>query len=90
MIIEGEFYRIIPVNEYSNFYDLELLYEIKGKNPRKEYKNVGYGKTLESAIQSIIQYYLSNKFENEVITLKTYLDEYKEVSNKIREEICER
>lgn len=90
MIIEGEFYRIIPVNEYSNFYDLELLYEIKGKNPRKEYKNVGYGKTLESTIQSIIQYYLSKKFENEVITLKTYLDEYKEVSNKIREEICKR
>ena len=90
MIIEGEFYRIIPVNEYSNFYDLELLYEIKGKNPRKEYKNVGYGKTLESAIQSIIQYCLSKKFENEVITLKTYLDEYKEASNKIREEICKR
>lgn len=90
MIIEGEFYRIIPVNEYSNFYDLELLYEIKGKNPRKEYKNVGYGKTLESTIQAIIQYYLSKKFENEVITLKTYLDEYKEVSNKIREEICKR
>ena len=41
MEIVGDFYKLTPVNEHSTKFDLELLYEIGGKNPRKEFKNAG-------------------------------------------------
>lgn len=81
MIIQGDFFRIIPAGEHSIHFDLELLHKIKGKNPREEYKNAGYGMPLETAIKKCIQYALSQKFE--VLTLKEYLDEYKKMQKEI-------
>ena len=81
MVIQGEFFKITPVSEHSLHYDLELLYEVKGKNPRKEYKNAGYGMPLETAIRKCIQYALSQKFE--VLTLREYLDEYKKIQKDL-------
>ena len=49
MVIQGDFFRITPSSESSIHFDLELLYKIKGKNPREEYKNAGYGMPLETA-----------------------------------------
>ena len=86
MVIEGSFYKITPINEYSQFFDLELLYEIGGKNPRKEFKVASYGIVLEAAIQRIINFAVRNKLP-EVVTLKEYLDEYKKESNSIKSEL---
>lgn len=86
MIIEGDFYKIIPINDHSCMFDLELLYEIKGKNPRKEFKNAGYGMPLERVLNSIIQYAVHNKLP-EIVTLKEYFNAFKEESDSIRKEL---
>lgn len=81
MVIQGEFFQIIPINEHSTQFDLKLLYKIKGKNPREEYKDAGYGMPLEAAIKKCVQFAISNKFE--VMSLREYLDEYKQVLEEI-------
>ena len=81
MVIQGEFYQLIPVNEHSLLFDLKLLYKVKGKNPRDEYKDAGYGLSLESALKKCVQYAISNKFE--VLSLKEYLEEFRNMSNEI-------
>jgi hypothetical protein len=81
MIIQGEFFQIIPVNEHSLLFDLKLLYEIKGKNPRKEYKDAGYGLTLESAIKKCVQYAISKKYET--LSLKEYVEEFRATQKEI-------
>lgn len=81
MIIQGEFFQIIPVNEHSLLFDLKLLYEIKGKNPRKEYKDAGYGLTLESAIKKCVQYAISKKYET--LSLKEYVEEFRAIQKEI-------
>ena len=53
MVIEGSFYRMTPVNEHSTLFDLELLYDIKGKNPRQEFKLAGYGMPLMTCLRKI-------------------------------------
>ena len=85
MVIQGEFFRLTPVNEHSIQWDLELLYKIKGKNPRDEYKNAGYGMSLENAIKRCIQYALSQKLET--VSLKEYLEEYKQMQKKLELQI---
>ena len=81
MVIQGEFFQITPINEHSTQFDLKLLYKIKGKNPREEYKDAGYGMPLEAAIKKCVQFAINNKFE--VMSLREYLDEYKRVLEEI-------
>ena len=83
MVIEGDFYRITPVNEYSAFFDLELLHEIGGKNPRKEFKPVAYGLKLDHAINAVIRFAINNKYKDQVITLKDYVNEFKKQKENI-------
>ena len=84
MVIEGPFYRLTPIKNKSQHFDLELLCDIGGKNPRKEFKVVGYGFLLEAAVERCIHYAVRRKFEkDEVITLGRYLDEF----NKAKKEI---
>lgn len=80
-IIQGDFFQLIPVNEHSLQYDLKLLYKIGGKNPREEYKDAGYGLSLENAIKKCIQYAINQKFE--VLSLKEYLDEFKNIQKEL-------
>lgn len=86
MIIQEEDFRLIPVDEHSLLFDLELLYTInpKGKESRQEFKNAGYGFTLENAIKKIAQYRINSKHINEVISLKTFLTELKEEFKSIK------
>ena len=67
MIIQGDIYRLTPINEHSPKYDLELLYSIGGKNPREEFKVVAYGISMESAFERIIHYAINKKFGEEFI-----------------------
>ena len=62
MVIEGPFYRLTPISESSPRFDLELLYDIGGKNPRKEFKVEGYGYPLEAAIERCRHYAVRKKF----------------------------
>ena len=62
MIIEGSFYRITPVDECSNLYDLEFLYEVGGKNPHSEFKVAGYGMPFLTVLKSIVRRSLNNKY----------------------------
>ena len=85
MIIEGSFFRLTPVTEASPMFDLELLYDIGGKNPRKEFKVEGYGYPIEDAIERCCRYAVSKKFsKDEIITLKQYIDEFKKSTKDIR------
>ena len=85
MVIQGEFFQLTPVNEHSLQWDLKLLYKIGGKNPREEYKDAGYGLTLENAIRKCIQYALNQRFE--VLSLKEYLDEFKKLQEEIKSQL---
>ena len=87
MIIQGEFYRLTPINEHSPQYDLELLHNIGGKNPRQEFKVVAYGVSLERALESTILFATNKKLGEEVVSLKEFLNVYKEESSKIRREL---
>lgn len=81
MVIQGEFFQLTPVSEHSLLWDLKLLYKVGGKNPREEYKEAGYGLTLDTAIKKCINYALNQKFD--VLSLKEYLDEFRNLQNEI-------
>lgn len=81
MVIQGEFFQLTPVSEHSLLWDLKLLYKVGGKNPREEYKEAGYGLTLDSALKKCINYAINQNFE--VLSLKEYLDEFKRLTTEI-------
>lgn len=82
MIIEERDFRIIPINENSYFFDLELLKEVKGKSEiREEFKNVGYGLTLVNCIKKIVMFRISKKAE--ILSLQQFLTEYKKINDEL-------
>lgn len=86
MIIQEKDFRLIPVKESGNSFDLELLHTInKGKaNERQEFKDVAYGISIDRAISYIINFRISSKYPG-VIDMKTYLNEYKSMVEEIKE-----
>lgn len=90
MTIEESDFKLIPCSEASPHFDLELLYTVnKGKsNERIEFRNAGYGLTLESAIRRIIMSRIASKHGEGTISLKEFLGEFKEEIKKIKQ-ICE-
>lgn len=86
MIIEEKDFRLIPVNDSSIFFDLELLYKIqpKGKESRYEFKNAAYGISLESAIKKVAQFRVTNKNNDGAITLLKYFKEFKDELDSIK------
>lgn len=85
--IEGSFYRLTPINDSSPLFDLELLYDIKGKNPRSEYKIEGYGYPLDAALERICHYAVRKNLKEEIVTLKEYIEEYGKRKAKLSSEI---
>ena len=65
------------------FWDLELLYTVKpkGKPERQEFKDAGYGMTLEHCIKRIIIHRLEQK--KEVYSLKEFLEDYRQEVNRL-------
>ena len=86
MIIEESDFRLIPVRESGLLFDLELLKVMnKGKeNERAEFKNIAYGITIESALKYIANARINAKY-NDSISLKQYLQEYKDIINSIKD-----
>ena len=87
MKIEEKDFKLIPIDDSSPFFDLEVLYTVnKGKtNERQEFRNAAYGIPLESALQRIAQYRISKKFDEESIGIATYLNTYKDIIKEIKE-----
>lgn len=89
MIIQGNFYRIEPINDNSPLWDLYLLRKVNSKtNPREEFQLEGYGMPLDSAIGRIIRYAINSKYgKNEITTLKEYLNVFKQIQEEIYKEV---
>lgn len=85
MVIEEKDFRLTPISESSPMFDLELLYTIrpKGKEARQEFKNAGYGMSLESALKKIIQYRIACK--HTTIDMVSYLKEFRAEVNSLKE-----
>ena len=85
MQIEEQDFKLSQVSDSSPFWDLELLYVVKprGGEPRQEFKQSGYGLTLESAMKRIVNYRISSKHKEESLSMKDYLKEYKEILENI-------
>lgn len=85
-INEDDFILTPSLNNASPIWDLELRVTIKGKEgDRFEFKNVAYGITLENAIKRIANYRVLHNNGDSQITLKSYIDQYKEAVNEIYE-----
>lgn len=89
MIIQGNFYRIEPINDTSPLWDLYLLRKVNSKtNPREEFQLEGYGMPLDSAIGRIIRYAINSKHgKDEITTLKEYLNVFKQIQEEIYKEV---
>lgn len=89
MIIQGNFYRIEPINDNSPLWDLYLLRKVNSKtNPREEFQLEGYGMPLDSAIGRIIRYAINSKYrKDEITTLKEYLNVFKQIKEEIYKEV---
>ena len=89
MIIQGNFYRIEPINDNSPLWDLYLLRRVNSKtNPREEFQLEGYGMPLDSAIGRIIRYAINSKYgKDEITTLKEYLNVFKQIQEEIYKEV---
>jgi hypothetical protein len=89
MVIEEKDFRLIPVDECGDRFDLEILCTVnKGKETEyQKFKNVAYGISLESALKKISNFRIGNK-HSESIDLKTYLQEYRAIIDEVRK-LCE-
>ena len=89
MIIQGNFYRIEPINDTYPLWDLYLLRKVNSKtNPREEFQLEGYGMPLDSAIGRIIRYAINSKYgKDEITTLKEYLNVFKQIQEEIYKEV---
>jgi hypothetical protein len=87
MIIEESDFKLIPIDDCSQIFDLELLYTVKPRNgePRQVFKNAGYGLTLENAVRKILHYRVDCKHKGEAIKLRSYYLEFKEELNKLKD-----
>ena len=88
-IVEKDF-KLKPISDDCPQFDLELLYVIKprGGEARLEFKNAGYGMSLESAIKRIVHYRISCKHREEAIRIKTYFEEYKKELDDLKNLLC--
>ena len=89
MIIQGNFYRIEPINDTSPLWDLYLLRKVNSKtNPREEFQLEGYGMPLDSAIGRIIRYAINSKYgKDEITTVKENLNVFKQIKEEIYKEV---
>lgn len=82
MVIEESDFKMTKTT--GPFWDLELLYTVKpkGKPERQEFKDSGYGMTLEHCIQKVIHHRMEQKQES--YSLKEFIQGYKEELDKLK------
>lgn len=84
MVIEEADFRMTS-GASDHFWDLELLYTVrpKGKPERQEFKDAGYGMSLEGCIKKVIHHRISSK--KDVSTLEEYVRDYREEVKRLEE-----
>lgn len=84
MVIEESDFKMTSVLS-GNFWDLELLYTVrpKGKPERQEFKDAGYGMTLETCLKKVIFRRMEEK--RDVYNLKDYVKDYKQEVKRLEE-----
>lgn len=84
MVIEEKDFRLTPVKDCNDRFDLEILKTVnKGKeNERQEFKVVAYGITLDSAFKYVTNARLSES--SDTVDLKTYMQEYKSIMEELK------
>ena len=89
-IVEKDF-KLKPISEDCPMFDLGLLYVVKprGGEARLEFKNAGYGMSMENAIKKIAHYRVCSNHRDEAIRIKTYFGEYKKELDDLKKFICE-
>jgi len=85
MVIKGDCYELESISDDALLFDLKLVYHIKGSNERDELRVAGYGMPLDTCIKKICNYLISQKHQNEVISLQQYFNDFKLVWNEINE-----
>lgn len=82
MVIEESDFKMTKTT--GPFWDLELLYTVKpkGKPERQEFKDAGYGMTLEHCVQKVIYHRMEQKQES--YSLKEFIRGYKEEVDKLK------
>lgn len=90
MEIAEKDFKLKPVSDDCPQFDLEFLYVVKprGGEARLEFKNAGYGMSMESAIKRIAHYRVSCKHREEAIRIKTYFEEYKKELDDLKNLLC--
>lgn len=85
MIIEEKDFRLTPVKDCKDRFDLEILKTVnKGKeSERQEFKVVAYGITLDSAFKYVANARLAEG--SDVVDLKTYIQEYKNIIEELKQ-----
>ena len=88
MIIEEKDFRLIPIKDYGDMFDLELLKTVnKGKETeRQEFKVVAYGVRIDSALRYVANARIAERNPG-TIDLKTYLQEYRNIKEK-KKKLC--
>ncbi len=87
MVIQGSDYRLTPIDDNDLKFDLELLYHVKGKSERDEFKNVAYGLSLDTAIKRIVQYRITQNYKDNAIELSNYFKDFKSYLEQLKNEI---
>lgn len=91
MIIAEKLFRLESVDENTPRFNLELLYVVnKGKsNERMEFKQCGYGLTLDYAIKKIAHYMVELKHKDTAIKLKQYFSDFKTAIDELTKSLRE-
>lgn len=89
MVIEEKDFRLTPVKDTRDKFDLEILRTInKGKkNERQEFKAVAYGVSIEYALRYVANIRIVER-NPATIDLKTYLQEYRNILAELKK-LCE-
>ncbi len=85
MVIEEKDFRLTPIKDSGDMFDLELLRTVnKGKETeRQEFKVIAYGVRIDSALRYIANARVAERNLG-TIDLKTYLQEYRNIIDELK------
>lgn len=85
MVIEEKDFRLTPIKDSGDMFDLELLRTVnKGKETeRQEFKVIAYGVRIDSALRYITNARVAERNPG-TIDLKTYLQEYRNIIDELK------
>ena len=85
MIIKKADYRIQTITNNLHYWDLSVLKTIKSKDgERQEFKVIGYGLPISACLQRIADYRIECKHPD-AMSLKEYIQDYKQEVTRLEE-----